>query len=83
MSLTMSVADNVVGPGDGFDNAYFEINYVKAYTTGAVPTALAAQATPGTSSSSATTTRQMHLGFGLLIGLVILPITLVLSRLAF
>lgn len=25
--------DNVVGPGDRYDDAYFEINYLRAYTT--------------------------------------------------
>ena len=30
--------DSVVGPGDKFDNAYFEISYFRAYTTG-VPSA--------------------------------------------
>lgn len=32
----MQYVDNVVGPGSPkYDNAYFEINYVRAYTTGA------------------------------------------------
>jgi len=32
----MQYNDNVVGPGSPkYDNAYFEINYVRAYTTGA------------------------------------------------
>ncbi|KAF9003228.1 hypothetical protein BDQ17DRAFT_489203 [Cyathus striatus] len=31
--------DNVVGSGENYDNAYFEVNFVRAYTTGgAVPT---------------------------------------------
>ncbi|KAG6860471.1 hypothetical protein C0995_010762 [Termitomyces sp. Mi166 len=47
--------DNVVGPGDGFNNAYFEIRYVHAYTTGGIaptPTAAAvAVASPKTTST--------------------------------
>ncbi|KAG6864897.1 hypothetical protein C0991_006467 [Blastosporella zonata] len=34
---------NVVGPGERYDDAYFEIKYVRAYTTGGVaPTPTAA-----------------------------------------
>ncbi|TFK38093.1 concanavalin A-like lectin/glucanase domain-containing protein [Crucibulum laeve] len=51
--------DNVVGSGSRYDDAYFEVKYVRAYTTpgsGPTPTAVAANAasfTPMTSSSSA------------------------------
>ncbi|KAG5349932.1 hypothetical protein C0989_001216, partial [Termitomyces sp. Mn162] len=47
--------DNVVGPGDRFDNAYFEIQYVHAYTTGGVaptPTAAAVAVTPPKTTST-------------------------------
>ncbi|KAF8520726.1 hypothetical protein BU17DRAFT_75556 [Hysterangium stoloniferum] len=49
-------ADNVPGPGSPrFDNAYFEISYIRAYTTGvvsstAVPTSTSS--TPATTSNS-------------------------------
>lgn len=40
--------DNVVGPGSPkYDNAYFEISYVRAYTVPAAP-----QSTPGASGGS-------------------------------
>ena len=36
MNYYLQYPDNVVGPGSPkYDNAYFEINYVRAYTTGA------------------------------------------------
>jgi hypothetical protein len=51
--------DNVVGPGGRYSNAYFEISYVRAYTTGgAVPmptAALVSHSTPTTSSTTITT----------------------------
>ncbi|KAG9218256.1 hypothetical protein CCMSSC00406_0005937 [Pleurotus cornucopiae] len=41
--------DNVVGPGARFDDAFFEINYLRAYTTGGVaPTPSAAPTAIGT-----------------------------------
>lgn len=48
--------DNVVGPGGRYSNAYFEISYVRAYTTGgAVPTPTAALVSHPTSTTSSTT----------------------------
>lgn len=40
----------VVGDGTKYDDAYFEVNYVRAYTTGAAPTPTG---TSGSSSSAA------------------------------
>lgn len=31
----LQYADSVVGPGSNFNDAYFEISYIRAYTTGA------------------------------------------------
>ncbi|KAG6876119.1 hypothetical protein C0992_000915, partial [Termitomyces sp. T32_za158] len=49
--------DNVVGPGDRFNDAYFEIKYVRAYTTGGIaptPTAAALALAPATMTSTQT-----------------------------
>ncbi|KAF8531330.1 concanavalin A-like lectin/glucanase domain-containing protein [Gautieria morchelliformis] len=46
-------ADNVVGPGARFDDAYFEINHIRAYTTAA---------TPVQTSTSTSTTSQPNIG---------------------
>ncbi|KDQ55967.1 glycoside hydrolase family 16 protein [Jaapia argillacea MUCL 33604] len=44
--------DNVMGPGSPtYDNAYFEIDYIRAYATGAASTGIIGP-TPSTSSSS-------------------------------
>jgi hypothetical protein len=45
--------DNVVGPGSPkYDDAYFEINYVRAYTTGGpAPTQSASSVSVGTNGS--------------------------------
>jgi hypothetical protein len=45
--------DNVVGPGTPkYDNAYFEINYVRAYTTGGpAPTQSVSVGTNGSSTA--------------------------------
>lgn len=52
----MQYNDNVVGPGGRYSNAYFEISYVRAYTTGgAVPTPTAALVSHPTSTTSSTT----------------------------
>ncbi|KAG5637617.1 hypothetical protein H0H81_003951 [Sphagnurus paluster] len=51
--------DNVVGPGDRYNDAYFEINYVRAYTTGGVaptPTAAAFAVGPLPTNNATTTT---------------------------
>ena len=55
--LVIQYNDNVVGPGGRYSNAYFEISYLRAYTTGgAVPTPTAALVTHSMTSSSATIT---------------------------
>ena len=47
--------DNVVGPGSPkYDNAFFEINYVRAYTTSTAPSS-SAQPTPTDGADSVTT----------------------------
>ncbi|KAG6860470.1 hypothetical protein C0995_010761 [Termitomyces sp. Mi166 len=60
--------DNVVGPGDRFNNAYFEIRYVRAYTTGGVtptPTAAVAVPAPPQTTSVVQTPLLMDPGFDL------------------
>jgi hypothetical protein len=55
--LIIQYNDNVVGPGGRYSNAYFEISYLRAYTTGgAVPTPTAALVSHSITSSSATIT---------------------------
>ncbi|KAF5380159.1 hypothetical protein D9615_006142 [Tricholomella constricta] len=49
--------DNVVGPGDRYNDAYFEIKYVRAYTTGGIaPTPTAAAVAIATPLKTTTTT---------------------------
>jgi len=48
--------DNVVGPGSPkYDEAYFEINYIRAYTTGGAPSATPGGAYSQPTSSTTTT----------------------------
>ncbi|KAF9456885.1 glycoside hydrolase family 16 protein [Collybia nuda] len=59
--------DNVVGPGDRYNDAFFEIKYVRAYTTGGIvptPTA-AAIAVPRPSSTSSSTITSRPVGTAL------------------
>lgn len=42
--------DNVMGAGDKYDNAYFEIKYVRAYTNGTITSI-----SPGSSTTTTTT----------------------------
>ncbi|RDB16079.1 putative glycosidase C21B10.07 [Hypsizygus marmoreus] len=50
--------DNVVGPGDRYNNAFFEIKYVRAYTTGGIaPTPTAAAIALATQTGAVVTTK--------------------------
>jgi hypothetical protein len=59
MYLAPQYNDNVVGPGSPrYDNAYFEIDYVRAYTTGApAPSGTAMSDSVAEHTSSVTSTR--------------------------
>lgn len=48
--------DNVVGPGSKFDDAYFEIKYVRVYTDQAVVTSSASATPSGTQAADANST---------------------------
>ncbi|KAF8067625.1 glycoside hydrolase family 16 protein [Lyophyllum atratum] len=51
--------DNVVGPGDRYNDAYFEIKYVRAYTTGGIaPTPTAAAVAIATAKATSTATKR-------------------------
>jgi len=51
--------DNVVGPGDRYNDAYFEIKYVRAYTTGGIaPTPTAAAVAIATQDTTMTVTKR-------------------------
>jgi hypothetical protein len=43
---TQQYSDNVIGPGSNYNDAYFEISYVRAYTTGGIVPTPTAVATP-------------------------------------
>ncbi|KAF8582581.1 glycoside hydrolase family 16 protein [Ramaria rubella] len=64
-------ADNVVGPGQRFDDAYFEINHIRAYTTAATvsPTAT-------TSSDTGVAGNRAPPNTGMAQRLAILPVAL-------
>ncbi|EPQ53437.1 hypothetical protein GLOTRDRAFT_116915 [Gloeophyllum trabeum ATCC 11539] len=81
--------DNVVGPGSPkYDNAYFEINYVRAYTTGgAVPTPTPTPTTqtgdgyavPGASSSTTSSPSANYAGAGAGIGCGVVGVAVALG----
>lgn len=51
--------DNVVGPGDRYNDAYFEIKYVRAYTTGGIaPTPTAAAVAIATQETTTAVTKR-------------------------
>lgn len=55
-NYTTQYPDNVVGPGSPrYDNAFFEIKYVRTYTTGAAVPLSTASSTSAASSTAMTT----------------------------
>lgn len=52
--LHVQYLDNVVGNGSNYDEAYFEVSYVRTYATGTALSAAQAQATSTSQSSTAT-----------------------------
>ena len=51
-------ADNVVGPGARYDDAYFEINHIRAYTTAATPVSTSSNKASSTQGIAAADNRQ-------------------------
>jgi len=50
--------DNVVGNGSNYDNAYFEVNYVRTYTDGVVPPASTSTTLPVSATGQSTQARK-------------------------